>query len=314
MLSVIITSLNENNLVLNNTVQSIFNSTFGNTLEIIVVDDHSDIPVEIKNKHPNIILHRNKFRMGVAQSRHFGACMAKYKWLLFTDSHMLFDTSFYSKFLIYQLSSKHNTIYNGCCLGLWQEDILDWKNINLNKLPKYYGARLSLYEEKENQILEGKWNDGIKNKDEDNYDISCLMGAIYFIRKKFFFEIRGLQDLKGWGSDEPLLSLKTLLCGGEIKQVKKIVAAHAFRAVAPYRTFNKHMIYNKIRMAKTLLPEEMGRLLISKLPRSTEFFEAIELINNENKFIEEHREYYKSIFTKSINEICEKFNIKIPNE
>ena len=32
------------------------------------------------------------------------------------------------------------------------------------------------------------------------------------------------------------------------------------------------------------------------------------------KFIQEHKEYYKSIFVKNMIEICSEYNINIPNE
>lgn len=312
MLSVIITSLNEDIYLLNKTIESILNSN--KEIEIVVIDDFSDIPVVI-NKEYKIILHRNEFRMGVAQSRHYGACLAKNnKWLLFTDSHMIFKSDFYKNFLEYEKTSADKTIYNGTCLGLWAGDNINYDNLDLEKLPKYYGAKLSLYEKNENQVLEGKWADGKDSLNKDNYEISCLMGAIYFIQKKYFFEIRGLQDLKGWGSDEPLLSLKVLLCSGQIRQLKNVQASHLFRPKAPYLTFNRFMVYNKIRMIKTLLPDELGNILLSKIDKNEAYKEAIEMINREDKIIQEYKNYYNSIFTKDIREISEKFNIEIPNE
>jgi len=299
MLSIIITALNEDSFILDKTIQSIIDSAPG--VEIIVIDDCSDIPIVIKQK--NIILERNKFRIGVAQSRHIGATLAKNKWLLFTDSHMLFEKYWYNNFIQYSKNANEKTVFCGCCLGLWEDfDLSKYRG-------KYYGAKLELWNEKENQILEGKWVPEIK--DQEVYDISCLMGALYFIRKEYFFQIRGLSDLKMWGSDEPCLSLKIWLSGGEIKMAKNIKAGHLFRSAAPYTTGVKYLVYNKIRMAKTLLPDELGRDLISRLPKTLEFFEACKMINQEYKIIEEYANYYKSIFTKDIYWFLNKFNINI---
>lgn len=307
MISIIITALNEPMLYLKNTIKSLI-STLKDEDEIIIIDDFSNIPIYFNNKSNRISVYRNPFRMGVANSRHVGAVYAKNKWLLLTDGHMLFSSDWRDNFIEYQKTATEKTIYNGTCLGLWASDKIDWDNINLDKLPHYYGARLSLYEEKENQILEGKWVS--EKKDQDNYEISCLMGAIYFIQKKFFFNIRGLSDLKQWGSDEPCLSLKTLLSGGEIRQLRNVKAAHLFRRTAPYITGNQYLVYNKIRMAKTLLPDEIGENLINKLNKSNDFDIAMNLINQENKFIQEYKNYYKSIFNTSINDICKKFEIQ----
>lgn len=306
MLSIIITSLNENNYILNKTIESIYLACPVNEIEVIVIDDFSNYPVIINNK--NVLLHRNPFRLGVANSRHVGATFAKNKWLLFTDSHMVFHSDFYRNFLEYERTSTDKTMYNGTCLGIW-EDKFDYSTMNLDKLPHYYGARLSFYDEKDKQILEGKWI--TEKKNEDNYEISCLMGAIYFVQKKHFFHIRGLSDLKMWGSDEPNLSLKTLLSGGEIRQLKKVKAAHIFRKSAPYSTSSQYLLYNKIRMAKTLLPNDIGENLINKLNKDHNFNAAINLINQENKFIQEYKKYYESIFITDIYSICRKFNISI---
>lgn len=312
MLSVIITSLNESDYVLNRTIESILKAQ-DIDLEIIVIDDCSDrevvIEQELKDK---VYIHRNPIRMGVAQSRHIGATLANREWILFTDAHMIFHPFFYANFKEHAKTSKPDTVYNGACIGLWSENIIDYTNINLNNLPHYYGASLMLYNEKENQILEGKWNP-ISNND-NNYKISCLMGAVYFIKKDFFFKIRGLSDLKMWGSDEPCLSLKTMLCGGEIRQLKDVKAAHIFRPSAPYHTYTKYLIYNKIRMLATLLPENVASSLIHKMKKDETFYAALSLIENENKIIEEYRDYYKSIFIKDFSTICQENNIEYPHE
>jgi glycosyltransferase involved in cell wall biosynthesis len=306
MLSIIITALNESNIVLNKTINSILETTTNDEIEIIVIDDCSDIPVVIERKE-RVILERNGFRVGVAQSRHMGATLASKKWLLLTDAHMIFKPDWYRNFIEHQKNATENTIYNGTCLGLWEDSPLN--NRPLDELPHYHGANLELYYKEENQILEAKWAKG--PKEDNNYEISCLMGAIYFIQKKFFFKIRGLSDLKMWGSDEPCLSLKTLLCGGQIRQLKDVKVAHLFRANAPYVTYNKYLIYNKIRMCRTLLPDSMGDFLIDKMEKNNDFSEAQKLIMQEDRFIQEYKNYYKSIFSYSIEEICEKFSIKI---
>lgn len=309
MLSIVITALNENCGILNKTIKSIIETTPPNTVEIIVIDDYSSSPVTVDYKE--VISERNKFRCGVAVSRHIGATLASKKWLLFTDSHMIFKQGWYENFLkTEKLDSDERTIYCGTCLGLWYEENTEiYDKVDLNKLPKYYGARLSLLES--DNILEGKW---ISEKKEDIYEISCLMGAIYFIQKDFFFKIRGLSDLKMWGSDEPTLSLKVLQSGGKILQLKDVQIAHLFRKRAPYTTDTKYLVYNKIRMAKTLLPDEIGEMLINKLPKNDVFSQAYDLINNEYKLIQDYKSYYNSIFTVNFLDVCKKFNIDIPED
>ena len=143
------------------------------------------------------------------------------------------------------------------------------------------------------------------------YEISCLMGALYFVRKDWFLKIRGLSDIKMWGSDEPFLSLKTLLCGGHIFLLKNVRAGHVFRDSAPYTTGVEYLVYNKIRMAKTLLPDELANKLIDKLPKDGNFNAAMKMCELEKTEIEEYKTYYKSIFIKDFYEFCKEYDIKL---
>ncbi len=270
ILSVIITSLNEDSNRLDNTIQTIRNNS-DELVEIIVVDDCSDVKVSISDLKAQLF--RNPTRIGCAPSRQFGASKAKGKYLLFTDAHMIYDENWYAEFKLITQLLDNNVAICGTCVGL------DDKHTELkNSCGSYTGARLSLYEPSENQVLEGKW---VCEKPGDLYEISCMMGAIYFIEKDYFFKLRGLSDLKMWGSDEPCLALKILLSGGKMKISKKIRAGHFFRDNSPYVTGMQYLVYNKIRMAKTLLPDRLGELLISKLPKDGNFIAALDMIKQE---------------------------------
>lgn len=298
-LSVIITALNEEQERLNRTIKTILDNSDQN-VEIIVVDDCSDNIVS--NIYPSIKLFRNPIRLGCALSRHFGATVASGKYLLFTDAHMIYHPEWYSSFNEIVANLNDNIAICGTCLGL------DDTHTDINKsCGSYTGARLALYDKRENQVIEGKW---IQEKVGDLYEISCMMGAIYFINKDYFFKLRGLSDLKMWGSDEPCLALKILRSGGKMVMSKKIIAGHFFRESSPYVTGMQYLVYNKIRMAKTLLPDDIGQKLIDKLPRDGNFNAAMDMIENEKSTIEEYKQYYNSIFIKSLDDICTEFNIE----
>lgn len=300
ILSVVITSLNESNARLNQTIKSIRQAATPAEVEIIVVDDNSTLVPEIEDK--SVILVRNSLRLGCAPSRHMGATFATHKYLLFTDAHMIYEPNWFNAFLVSIKNAPSKMAICGTCLGL------DDKRDTLEKnAGEYNGAKLSIWEESENQVLEGKW---IPSMDGDMYPISCMMGAIYFIDRHYFLSFRGLSDLIMWGSDEPCLALKILQTGGEMRISKTIRAGHFFRDNPPYNTQYGHIIYNKIRMAKTLLPDELAERVINKLPKDFHFNVAMNIINNQKNLIEEHSEFYKSIFTVPIEDICKNFNIR----
>ena len=85
-LSVIIPVLNDN-AELNETIKSI-RETSPPTVEIVVVDDFSEIPATISD--PSAILLRNKSRLGAGASRDRGVKECSSDFLLLIDSHMRF--------------------------------------------------------------------------------------------------------------------------------------------------------------------------------------------------------------------------------
>lgn len=298
-LSIIINVLNDNE-ELNLTIKSI-RETSPSSVEIIVIDDYSDIPVVLEDK--NVKLTRLNERKGVGITRWIGAQMATSDYLLFIDSHMRFDPKWYDNAIQHLMNNPWNVVWCAVCLGL-EEGNMDIQNHK----GAYNGARLSLYEESTNQVFEGKW---IEEKTGDDYEISCLMGACYFFHKSWFMYIKGTASLKMWGSDEPLLSLKTLLAGGEIRLMKSVKIGHKFRPSSPYATSIKYIIYNKLRSMRMLLPPELYQKLSSKIPEDINKILAVEMMNSDVNEIDKEKEYYQSIFTKDINWLSEKFNIKL---
>jgi glycosyltransferase involved in cell wall biosynthesis len=299
-LSIVIPALNEAPDILQQTIQSI-RDTAGGDPEIIVVDDCSDTPVVTTER-----LIRNPVRLGTGRSRHLGAEVAAHDTLLFLDAHMTFAPGWYENVLQHISSSSNTTAYCGVCVGLNEQN----RDISAAK-GRYYGAKLVLYDESKKTILEGKWIPEVKDK--DRYELSCMMGALYFVPKQMYFKVRGFSDLKMWGSLEPCLSTKIWLAGGEIRLLKDVRAGHIFRSTPPYKTDHKFLLYNKIRLAKTLLPREIGELLISKLPQSPSLLAAQELVASDGAEIDEYARYYAATFSRDIYWLAHKFNLSLPS-
>jgi len=300
MISVIIASLNENNDILNKTIESIKNSS-GNRTEIIVIDDCSDCKVEIN--YDDVVFIRNDTRLGAAKSKDKGIKLSKNPYIFITDAHMIFKDGWYDE-VLKSLENKPKSLYCGVCLGLSET------NFDLNKCEgAYVGARLFLKEG--NEFVDGKWSHIVSN--ESDYEISCVMGACYFMHKSWYEYIKGYDDLIAWGSEEPCLSIKTWLSGGDVRINKKIKIGHMFRNNAPYYTEIHKILYNKIRMVYCFFPEELSNDLITKMSSLPFFNEAIELINNDEIIINEYKKYYKSIFAKDIYWLIDKFKINMCN-
>ena len=59
-----------------------------------------------------------------------------------------------------------------------------------------------------------------------------------------------------WGSENIEISLRTWLCGGQIRVAKDSFVAHAFRSSFPYKVDNKDINRNAIRVASVWLDGE----------------------------------------------------------
>lgn len=297
-ISIIIPVLNDNEEV-NLTIQSIYETSPSN-VEIIVIDDASDIPVTLNDSR--VTLKRLPFRIGAGQARHFGATVATSDYLLFTDSHMRFDENWFNN-AMERLTKTPKTLWCGVCAGLSEG------NMDLKKHKgSYTGADFVLYATKNNTVFDGVWRKEVK--DQDDYEISCVMGACYFMHKSWYFYIKGLQQTTMWGSEEPILSLKTWLAGGEVRLMKSVRVGHKFRGVAPYSTNVRDIYYNKLAYMYMLLPDEMYSTLKNKLPAGPSRDSAEHFVQINKEELDKEKKYYESIFLKDINWFIDKFKIK----
>lgn len=119
-LSIIIPACNET--LLNHTIASIRATTRESDVEIVVIDDASDVPVKLEDK--NVLLLRNKARLGPGHSRHIGAEHATSEHILLLDSHMTFESGWLEKAVArITLPNRENVVHCGSCVGLDATDL-----------------------------------------------------------------------------------------------------------------------------------------------------------------------------------------------
>lgn len=299
------------------TIESIYSTASKKRVDIIAIDDNSNsIPgageitqMEIALKYPEVKYIRNTVRVGVDRNRQMGVELAKTPYALIIDAHMRFPKGWLEKILDC-VSREPETLWCTTCLAL------GYGNMDIERArDKYYGATLLLIDNDSvpdhpaREILEPKW---IPKKNESEYEIPCVLGANYAFGINSFNYVHGLTGLKMWGTSEPFLSLKYWLSGKKCKITTDIEIGHKFRDTAPYATNIWSLIYNKIYLCKTLLPEEMGNDLISKFVKDSNFKNAMGHINLDKDRIELEKQYFKSIFSLSIEDFCNKFDINLP--
>lgn len=304
-LSIVIPSLNDYSET-QATIASI-RETAGDKAEIIVIDDCSQVPLSLVDK--NCVLIRNEERAGVAASRHIGALAASGDLLLFLDAHMRCTPGWYEA-LMSRAKDRPTTMHNGCCVQLTPDQM------DLTKAKGHYsGAYIHFHGPDHNdggriQILESKWlghGDG-----EDDYVIPSIMGAIYACPKDFFLHVGGLRMLKGWGLDEPYLSLKWWLSGGDVRQLNSVRIGHQFKMQTSYKTEAWQLHYNRLMICLTVLPEAEGRRLIKLMETTPDLTLAKRAIEQDANQILADRAWNKAVFVRDFSWYLAYFGLHFP--
>jgi glycosyltransferase involved in cell wall biosynthesis len=280
------------------TIESILETSDDIDFEIIVIDDNSDINCEIP-KYNKIKSIKNKERIGVDGSRQLGVELANSNNIFIIDAHMRFNKGWMSK-IIENINNESETIFCTTCVGL------GYGNMDLTKANSKYRGATFVISNCKNEILEPKWKNNFNN---GFYEIPCILGANYGMSKEWFNHIHGLSGLKMWGSSELFLSLKTWLAGGKCKIDTDIEIGHKFRDNAPYSTHVWNLTYNKILLCKLLFPKCLEEKVVSKMPKTLAYKEAMRQISNNKEFIKAEKEYLNKIFKKDIYDILEYLNI-----
>jgi glycosyltransferase involved in cell wall biosynthesis len=301
-ISIIIPVLNDQHELLE-TIKSIRSSS-PPSVQIIVVDDCSDVPVVLRCEKGTTRLIRNKKRVGAGRSRHIGAEISTSNHLLLLDSHMRFAHDWYDDAMKLLKPENQKTLWCATCVGL------DEKNMTItDRSPLYYGANLVIQEPNTGKIFEGIWAEG---KRGENYEIPCVMGACYFINRDWFLYLGGLKSNLMWGSEEPFLSIKSWLAGGEVRLMTKVRIGHKFRSEAPYRTPDHYVWYNKIRSIMVTLPTDIQNSLLSMVPDGVNSRYAFGQISCDLKDILKERNDFQSKVEREITWLTDKFGIPLP--
>lgn len=307
-ITIIMPFLNEDNEPIE-TVKSIYETANSSLFDIIAIDDGSVKPINF-GSFKDVKCLRNDNRIGVDGCRQLGANMTETPYFFILDAHMRFKNDNWLEKMIDALEREPETAWCTVCLGLGYGTM----NVNESK-GKYYGATMLFVDPNAQlsrparEVLEPKWAD---RKEGVEYELPCILGANYGFSKKWFDYIGGLKGLQMWGTSEPFLSLKTWMAGGKCKIKTDIEIGHKFRDNAPYRTGVYYLVYNKIFLCKTILPEDLGNKLINYLPKDSSFYNAMKEIENNQAKIISDKDYYQSIFKYSIDDYCKRFNIKLP--
>jgi len=296
MITIIFSALNEGDEPLN-TIKSIYETADPKDFKIIVFDDGSFPKLEIPKKYKEVRVVRNNMRIGVAGNFDKGVELARTPFVFLCNARMRFKPGWIEEGVKW-LKKEPETIF--CTTSL----CLTYDNTDIDKCEiKRYGAEI-IFSRKDKkygiQILEPSW---LKEKDKDVYEVPCVLGANYFITKKWYQHIKGFEGLATYGGMCAYLSLKSWMAGGKCKILKKIEIGNIYRDPKLYKEklkpnylfIEEDKLWNKLFTAFTLLSQGEATELLCKLRPKAHYTLLVNRLQHFAAQIKEYRDYYKSI-------------------
>jgi glycosyltransferase involved in cell wall biosynthesis len=268
MVSIIIPYHNEGEEFINETLQSIKN-TIDIPYEVIIVDDCSEKPLSIATIRHD----KNK---GVGSAFDTGVKLAKYDYIFLMGCDIRFESNNYASKMINTLKDYPEALVCTTCVNYKP-------GVSFEKSTKYYGADiidiLTPPEYNYRTILEAKWK--LKRELFEPYDIPCILGAFYGVKKEFYNRIDGFWGHKQWGTLEPYISIKARKFGGRVVINPEIETGHIFKT----RDTNFHridfgnVIYNKLLVLELLYEGKEKERLYNSIPNSKLKERALKLLS-----------------------------------
>jgi glycosyltransferase involved in cell wall biosynthesis len=104
------------------------------------------------------------------------------------------------------------------------------------------------------RYLEAKW---LPRQSTGTYVVPCILGAFYGVNKQWYKNIKGFSQHRRWGNLEPLISMRSYMMGGDCKIASDYFMGHHFGRDGHATRCVSSMLWNKMLMAVTMMPEWM---------------------------------------------------------
>jgi glycosyltransferase involved in cell wall biosynthesis len=296
-LSIIISHFNEEHEFVMTCLNQL-QSTIGKTeYEIILVDDCSKKPFVCEGV--KVIRHdKNK---GVGACFDTGVRQAKYDNIILMACDVRFDQQDWGALMLNEINNHPKSLICTTCVN----------EVTGNK---FTGAETLLYHDRKTDpkrshtfrsIIQAKW---LPVKKEKTYEIPCILGAFYGVKKEWYNYIDGFTGHKIWGALEPYISLKSWLFGGSCRITREVETLHIFTRSNDVKTRQIYMNYNKAFVAKVLFDDDLSNRLL----RFARFGQDIwQLITKEMLLISNKRKEYKEKTVLDFKEYCKRWKVDL---
>ena len=317
MLSIIVTYHEEGQAFLQECITQIQQSV-GIPHEIIVVDDHSIVPLQAIEGTTII---RHETNKGVGQAFDTGIGSAIGDDIIFTACDTRYVVNDWAEKLVKEINDHPESLICTGVVGLNREKPENMDFERRRKIMRCYGATILMFHDKKSNpkkestfrgIIEAKWHPLNKESLDKSYEIPCILGACYGVKKSWYRYIDGFWGHRQWGTLEPYLSLKSWLFGGDCRVAPYIETAHIFKREGVHGITQDSLIYNKMMIA-TLLLDDYQRY-IDFLGTNSIVERAREMYKSDLPKITAKKEEYKSKMVYNIKDFARRFNIDLRDE
>lgn len=275
-LTIIIPFMNEREEV----EKTVANIRLTSNVNIILIDDSSTDGYNYQEiaKIYNCVYHRNSHRLGVAGSRNKGVQLCETEYFIIIDAHMRFGSVGWQNQILHLLMENPRRIV---CT-----------NSGVITKTEYggYDGEMSCFKQ-ENESAGAAVNNDFHAywtykaiSDSPIVRTPCVIGAVYASSKTWWNIIGGLEGLTEFGDDEPLMSIKTWLSGGEVLVIKNLKVGHVYRDnnynKMPYKISNESGNLNTIFLKYLFIKEASIKDIIASIEKQTEDCKNDELLYN----------------------------------
>jgi glycosyltransferase involved in cell wall biosynthesis len=245
-ISFIITARNEQQPVVDATINGLLATSSGHSTEILLIDDGSDVPVA---GPAGAVIVRNPEPIGVSRSRRQGASLATGEVLVWMDAHMSFAAGWLEEMLKYVdsggLLCSAFWSYDQSTCHCWGADFA-WCERN-SKLQRYPGFAV-----RHRTQFPGS----------GAVEVPMVIGACYMMLNRSYCDLGGFCPLfRIQGGFEQDLSARAWLSGLSVRCVTDARVGHLWRPQFPYPIQFEHLEFNQIATLHTVFEESTVRTL-----------------------------------------------------
>lgn len=292
--------------------RTVANIRLTSNINIILIDDASTDGYDYQEiaKIYNCKYYRNSHRLGVAGSRNKGVQLCETEFFVLLDAHMRFGSLHWQAPMITLLSENPKRLIctNSAVITKTEYGGYEGEVSCFQQVSKAAGAAV-------NKNFHAYWT--YKSATEDSIiKVPCVIGAVYASSKTWWNIIGGLEGLTEFGDDEPLMSIKTWLSGGEVLLLKDLKVGHVYRDEnnkMPYKnsaeSSNLNSIFLKYLFTKDASINDIIRSIEESIKEHKEDEKFCAIINNCLEYI--RRNSRKII---SLKEKFWKYSAKYPIE